>query len=478
MSRHVKQQPALRKHKKNTIRTITILLIIFLLLIGGGSYLYYRSQVILNNPGDLFEEASLPATAEKSDASTTNEAPDKSPAPKKSKSESDREQGVVNILLLGIDRTPNGGTSSGTMPHADAIMVIAINFDENSVTLVSLPRDAFVNMPTVQGFYKLNGMFNVGGGYDAQNGAGFLMMCRAAEWMLGGISIDYYYSVDFQAVVDLVDAIGGVDYDMDMSYHGENGRYYAKGLLHLDGQGVLDYLRARKNATVDADDRGRVNRQKDMMVAIFKQIKQSNLLDAMPKVIFSMKDKLFTNTSMEQTLALANFARNVNSDSIRMYSLYGDYKEGPIAWNWTFVDPDNRISVIQEVWGVTVSPLECTSYDFMEWLKDSGFLALKYLSTAEQVGNYAMQLETLSAEQSNAYSAYSDAYYALKNAYNTAAHSLSKEDTQTLVSAQQILKEKTEELANLIAYDQELQWYVRSPWTSDAGINQVYVDFR
>ena len=426
----------------------------------------------------MFEEASLPTTEAKADTSTTDEVSDTTPTPEKSQSDSDKEKNVVNILLLGIDRTPDGGTSSGSMPHADAIMVIAINFDENSVNLVSLPRDAFVNMPTVKGFYKLNCMFNVGGGYEAQNGEGFLMMCQAAEWMLGGISIDYYYSVDFQAVVDLVDAIGGVDFEMDMNYHGEDGRYYAKGLQHLDGQGVLDYLRARKNATVDASDRGRVNRQKEMIVAIFQQLKQSNLLDTVPKIIFSMRDKLFTNTSMEQTLALANFARNVNSDSIGMYSLYGDYKEGPIAWNWTFIDPDNRIAVIQKVWGVTVSLLECTSYDFMEWLKDSGFSALKYLSTAESVGDYAMQLESLSAEQTSAYTAYSDAYYALQNAYDTAAHSLSKEDTQTLISAQKILKEKTEQLAKSIEYDQGLQWYVRSPWTSDTGINQVYVDFR
>lgn len=476
MTSPTKQQNRSIKHEKHKKRAIIIWLIILLLIIGGGSYLYYGSQVILNNPGDLFEEASLPATEAKADTSTTNEVLETTPTPEKSQSDSDKELNVVNILLLGIDRTPNGGTSSGTMPHADAIMVIAIDFDENTVNLVSLPRDAFVNMPLVKGFYKLNCLFNVGGGYEAQNGEGFLMMCQAAEWILGGISIDYYYSVDFQAVVDLVDAIGGVDFDMDMNYHGT--RYYAKGMQHLDGQGVLDYLRARTNATVDANDRGRVNRQKEMIVAIFQQLKQSNLLDTVPKIIFSMRDKLFTNTSMEQTLALANFARNVNSDSIGMYSLYGDYKEGPIAWNWTFIDPDNRIAVIREVWGVTVPPLECTSYDFMEWLKESGFLALKYLSTAESVGDYAMQLESLSAEQTNTYTAYSDAYYALQNAYDTAAHSLSKEDTQTLISAQKILKEKTEQLAKLIEYNQGLHWYVRSPWTSDTGINQVYVDFR
>ena len=476
MSSHSKQLNTLKKQNIHTKRAITIWLVILFLMLCGGSYLYFRSQGILHNPDTLFEEASMPASGAESDSSSANEAPDKATSPEKSQSETEKGKEVVNILLLGIDRTPNGGTSSGTMPHADAVMVIAINFDENTVNLVSLPRDAFVNMPTVKGFYKLNCMFNVGGGYEAQNGEGFLMMCQAAEWMLGGISVDYYYSVDFQVVVDLVDAIGGVDFDMDMSYHGS--RYYAKGMQHLDGQGVLDYLRARMNATVNSNDRGRVNRQKEMMAAIFRQIKKSNLLETIPDVIFSMKDKIYTNTTVEQTLALANFARNINPDSIGMYSLYGEYKAGPIAWNWTFVDPNNRIDVIQKVWGITAPPLTCTSYEFMAWLKDSGFSALKYLSTAEPVGECAMQLSTLSPEQDAAYKDFSTAYTQLKHTYDMAALSLSSEDTQLVVNAQQALKEKTERLAELTAYDQDLHWYVSSPWTADTGINEIYVDFR
>ena len=63
-------------------------------------------------------------------------------------------------------------------------------------------------------------------------------MCDAAQWTLGGIPINYYYSVDFDALISLVDAIGGVDFDMDMSYQGDYG-YYHKGAQHLDGLGVL-----------------------------------------------------------------------------------------------------------------------------------------------------------------------------------------------------------------------------------------------
>jgi len=468
-----------KRRKRNSKRTLIIWLGVVLLLLGGCGYLYSRGHVILHNPGDLFSGAFIPtATATAEGASET---PDKTgestPAPENPADTASEKTDIINILLLGVDRTPDGGTSSGSMPHADAVMVVAINFDENTVNLVSLPRDSFVNMPNVKGFYKLNGMFNVGGGYDDPDGA-FSMMCEAAEWMLGGISVDYYYSVDFEALMELVDSIGGVDYDMDMAYTGSSGRHYSKGMQHLDGQGVLDYLRARKNATNVASDRGRVNRQKEMMIAIFKKLKESNLLSAIPQLISTINDGLYTNTTTEQTLALVNWARKIDASTIGTYSLYGDYKAGPIAWNWTFVDPDNRIAVIQEVWGASVSPLECTSYEFMTWLHDYGFEALKYLSTSELVGDYTSQIGTLTSDQSDGYTTYTAAYSALQQAYDIAAHSLSSEDTHLMIEAKKTLNKAVKQLAELVGYDQVLYWNVGSSWVADTGINEVYVDFR
>ena len=475
-NKDLRNQPK-KKKKRNTKRTVIILLVVLLVLLAGGGYLYSRGRLILHNPGDLFDDASMPTATPAEEESETDEVQQATAAPDKTTEETSDNTGITNILLLGVDRTPEGFTSSGSMPHADAIMVVAINFDANTVNLVSLPRDSFVNMPSVKGFYKLNGIFNVGGGYDDPDAA-FSLMCDAAEWMLGGISVDYYYSVDFEAVMDLVDAIGGVDYDMDMAYTGTSGRNYLQGIQHLDGQGVLDYLRARKNATQGSSDRGRVNRQKQMMVAIFKELKKSNLLSTIPQIISAVNNGLYTNTTTEQTLALANFARKIDTNAIGTYSLYGDYKEGPIAWNWTFVDPDNRTAVIQEVWGITVSPLECTSYEFMTWLRDYGFSALKYLSTAESVGVYTRDIGTLSAEQSEAYAAYSEAYSALQKAYDLAAHSLATEDSQLLIEAQATLRTNTQLLAQVIGYDSTMIWSVGSSWCADEGINKVYVDFR
>ena len=114
----------------------------------------------------------------------------------------------------------------------------------------------------------------------------------------------------------------------------------------------------------------------------------------------------------------------------------------------------------------------------MTWLRDYGFSALKYLSTAESVGNYATNIETLNTEQSEAYTAYSEAYSALQQAYDQAAHSLTTEDSQLVAEAQATLRTDTQLLAKAISYGETMRWNVDSPWCADTGINEVYVDFR
>lgn len=183
---------------------------------------------------------------------------------------------LVNILLAGIDALENGKTTSGSMPHTDTMMVITINFDTDTVDLITLPRDILTTAPGHYGFYKLNGVFNVGlngkfntSGKAGDLASGFELTCRAAEQWLGGISIPYYYGVDFQAVIDIVDAIGGIDYDVDQSFRSMSGkRSYGVGMHHLDGDAVMGYMRIRQAA--DGLDSSRTARQRRMMVAIFR----------------------------------------------------------------------------------------------------------------------------------------------------------------------------------------------------------------
>ena len=73
--------------------------------------------------------------------------------------------------------------------------------------------------------------------------------------------IDYYCGITMDSMAALCNLIGGVDYDLEMSFAGHDGVYHQKGLQHLDGNAIVDYFRARKNATVDTgSDQARANR--------------------------------------------------------------------------------------------------------------------------------------------------------------------------------------------------------------------------
>lgn len=306
---------------------------------------------------------------------------------------------ILNVAFIGVDYAEErlsgyGGKAEDNAFHADVILVLAINFDENRVDMISIPRDTYAKIPGVKGIYKINASLDCGGGLFAENGAGFEKVCEAASWMLGDIPVDYYYAVTMPAVKQLVDAVGGVDYDLELDFKMQ-GRTYQKGQQHMDGQAVLDYLRVRKNV-VSSGDNNRVNRQKKMLVALFQSMQQQNLILKIPDILSAFEGQLFTNTNLSQTAALALFAYGLNSDSIGMYSM-GSGKNGTSGntnifnWNFCLTDQANRVKIIKEIYGVDVPQYReyTRTYAWYRWYT---MLAEQYLDTCKPLTKHVEAL--------------------------------------------------------------------------------------
>ena len=390
-----------RKKRRKKRSWPWILLIVLGVLVAVGGIFVYRLRY---NPASFFtaQSAATPApesTPAPTEAPVQAEAvvtPEPSPTPTlnpyqqlEANADAGMMQGIVNVLVIGVDYAEERETWNGKKEwHSDVMMVLAINFKENRVDLISLPRDTYANIPGVKGIYKLNASINCGGGMDAPNGAGFLKVCEAASWMLGGIPVDYYYAVTMPAVKQLVDTVGGVEYDLEMSYT-MMGRSYRKGQQHLDGQGVLDYLRVRKNIA-QAGDVNRVNRQKRMMVALFETMQQQNLIVKIPDIIASFEGQLFTNCSTGQTAALATFAYNLNKENIGMYSMTskGGGNTNIFNWNFCLTDQPNRVAIIKSIYGIDVpEEKEYTpSYAKYRW---AAMRTERYLANADKILSFA-----------------------------------------------------------------------------------------
>ena len=242
------------------------------------------------------------------------------------------------------------------------MIVLAVNFEDNRVDMISLPRDTYAKIPGVKGIYKLNASLNCGGGLYNDDGSfnprGLEKVCEAAEWMIGDVyPIDYYYAVTMTSLKDLVDLCGGLEYDMDISFHIQ-GRSYEKGPQHIDGQAFLDYCRVRKGvsglAVSEQGDAQRVQRQKRILVALFKQMQADKMITKIPDILDTFSGDLFTNCSYGQTAALAAFAYNLNPENIGMYSMSGS-QTSLFQWNFLFTDQNNRVKVINTVYNTEAS---------------------------------------------------------------------------------------------------------------------------
>ena len=392
---------------------------------------------------------------------------------------------IMNILLLGIDFGKKDYWGSGKKRkiedcHTDAVMVVAINMDQNTIDLVSLPRDTVTYIPGVKGIYKLNAAVNCAETVEE----GLQKTKSAAEWLLGDIKIDYYFAVDMNAMIALGDAIGGVDIDLEMNYTGHSRTRYHKGMQHLDGVGITDYLRARTNATVNYNDIGRTNRQREMMLAIFEKLRSNEtLLWSVFTKALSMSDKFFTDITAAVTVKLAVILPtilSIDTQSIGTYVFTGRYRTSN-SWNFTFTDQENRLSVIQEVYGVTAEKIPYVSYKYTQWLDDmAGFTSVHYLSVAQQLMEYVngIGFESLSDAQKEAYTAFELAYHEAASAFQAAAETMSDSDTHILPSTRVALRDAAEACAKAMDYPGDLHWsHDRHYWYNDQYINEYRLNW-
>ncbi len=225
----------------------------------------------------------------------------------------------VNILLAGIDYAQERTGRDDF--RTDTLMLFSVNFSTERVDIISIPRDSYADIAFTDRNWKINGAFMSAGGAE---GRGFECMMETVSTALGGLPIGYYFAVDMPAVKDIVDIIGGVWYEVDYDIK-MGGRQISKGYQLLDGQAFLDYSRARKGIT-SGTDVDRIDRQQRLLLEMFKQAKQSNLLPKIPQIYDTMKSQVYTNLNFEQIAALSLFALDLDMENkMGRYALKGKY---------------------------------------------------------------------------------------------------------------------------------------------------------
>ena len=236
----------------------------------------------------------------------------------------------ATFLLLGSD------TRGGFSFRTDTIVIAAVH--DGQVSLISIPRDLWVNIPTV-GMQRINTAYLSGeyGGY-AGGGPGLLKDTILYNF---GLQIDHVAMVDFNGFRQIVDTIGGIDVPIscsytdwrliDPSYDPENEDNWAlfntgQGLVHMDGDYALWYARSRQRS--NDFDRGR--RQQEVLRAIYGQVLNANLVPQIPQLYNDLSSTLTTDLDLGDMLSLSPLALQLTNADIRSYYIAGD-----LVTSWT-----------------------------------------------------------------------------------------------------------------------------------------------
>ena len=393
------------------------------------------------------------------------------------------EKEYLNILLAGIDYYggslgPGGSVKNKLAAcHTDAVLVASVNLTDKQINLISIPRDTLVYVPGVHGIYKINAAMNCADTVDE----GLMHTCDAASWLLGGVEINKYIAVTLGATVALGDVMGGVELESEMAYTGTFGGRYAKGLQHLDGMGMMEYARARKNATVDSGkDMGRTRRQRTLATAVYKKLRQNpSLVNDLWAKAFSGDVDFFTNLEGGDLASLLPVFMELDPENVGNYVLTGTYQLALRDWNFTFTDQAARQEMIKAAFGLDVEKLPYVDHAYTSWLMDYGFPVSRQIHIARQIIDYAHSLSSLTSAQEKALEALELSYNAAVKAFDEAADQRTDAANKALTSARIDLRSKGEAAAAKFNFNRDASWNTGMYWYRDPLINEyTEIDWR
>ncbi len=206
----------------------------------------------------------------------------------------------INILIVGIDKTPDR-----TATLTDTMMVASLDPVGGTASMVSIPRDmVFVPLGNGDDYGpKINSLLAFAERNPDSFPNGAMRGLQDAIGALLGIPIHYYAQMDFEGLIAMVDAVGGVDIDVrrdmsDPSYDGfgigERGWSITAGRHRLDGVNALAYARVRKVA--GESDFTRAGRQQEIIVALRDRVSSgTTLLFDMPDLLDAVGGTLRTD---------------------------------------------------------------------------------------------------------------------------------------------------------------------------------------
>src|SRR5690625_1859203 len=246
----------------------------------------------------------------------------------------------VSILIMGVDENElRQGRDDVT--RTDALILATLNKHEQSVKLLSIPRDSYVYIPEVGYEDKINHAHAFGGTYAT---------IETVENLLD-LPVDYYVKLNFKAFVDVVDAIDGVEVDVPYEFKESDSHdkrdniHLFSGFQNLNGEEALAFARTRKQ---DSD----VERGKRQVELINSVINKSSSLTQILKyddIIDAVGDNMSTNMTFTEMKSFFSYAtQGTNGIDVEQLSLDGEDYQPSSTYYWQ-LDQTSLYNTIAEL---------------------------------------------------------------------------------------------------------------------------------
>ena len=233
--------------------------------------------------------------------------------------------GPLNILLLGTDARIGQDIS-----RTDAIILVRLDPREDRVSMLSLPRDLWVQIPGY-GKDRINAAYPIG---ERKIGPGYgAALAKATVSKLTGMRVDYFVLINFEGFKTLIDKLNGIYIDVprpidDPAYPTDEFEgdtrtikiHFDGGRQLMDGSRALIYARTRH-----ADnDFGRNQRQQQILMAIFDRVREQDLLSQLTNLddyTGTLRDYIRTDISRTTMLSMARVGAQLHPQNIQRFAL-------------------------------------------------------------------------------------------------------------------------------------------------------------
>lgn len=287
-----------KKEKKKMKTWKKVLLVIFLIILIAGGVFAYR---VHKNGGGL---SGMLATVVGHDENTR------------------KSLGEFQVLLMGVSTDQEG------VSLTDTIMVASYNPNSQRAVLLSIPRDSFTgtNVKRAKASDKINAIYNL---------TKDPMETVNAVNELTGLDLKYYAIVQTEALIELVDALGPIEYDVpiDMDYDDVTQDlhiHFEKGVQEIDGQEAEELLRFRKNndgtsfpTEYGDNDIGRMRNQREFLTAVVEQTVKLENITKLGTVLDIASRNLITNVDFNALKDYLPYAVEFSTENLLTESLPG-----------------------------------------------------------------------------------------------------------------------------------------------------------